>query len=186
VSLRLFVALDIPEAVRRSLAGLMMQLRPAAPGARWVRAESMHLTLKFIGHVPPEKLEPIREALSAVRLEAPVEIRFSGVGFFPSERRPRVLWAGMEATPNLAELASSLEARLEPLGIAKEQRDFKPHLTLARFSEPWPARKLLDAVRSLPNREFGEMRASEFHLFESHLKRSGAEYTVLATFRFAG
>jgi 2'-5' RNA ligase len=146
----------------------------------------MHLTLKFIGHVPPEKLELIHEVLNAIRLEDPVEIRFSGVGFFPSERRPRVLWAGMQATPNLAELAASLEAHLEPLGIAKEQRDFKPHLTLARFGEPRPATKLLDAVRSLPNTEFGEMRASEFHLFESHLKRSGAEYTVLATFRFAG
>ena len=184
--MRLFVALDIPEVVRRNLADVMMTLRAAAPGARWVRAEGMHLTLKFIGHVPPEKLEPIRGALGAIRLQAPVEIRFRGLGFFPSERRPRVFWAGMEATPNLEELAANLEGRLEPLGIAREQRPFKPHLTLARFTEPRPAPKLLDAVRSLPGTEFGEMRTSEFRLFESRLKPTGAEYTVLATFRFAG
>lgn len=184
--MRLFVALEIPEAVRHALADLMTKLRATAPGARWVRAEGMHLTLKFIGHVPQEKLEPIREALGAIRLEAPVAIFFRGLGFFPSERRPRVFWAGMEATANLVELAAGLEARLEPLGIAREQRPFKPHLTLARFPEPRPAPKLLDAVRSLPSTEFGEMRTSELHLFESRLKPTGAEYTVLAAFRFAG
>ena len=184
--MRLFVALAIPEDVRRSLADVMTKLRPAAPGARWVRAEGIHLTLKFIGHVTPEKLEPIRDAFGAIRLDAAVKIRFRGLGFFPSERRPRVLWAGIEATPNLARLAADIEDRLEPLGIAREQRPFSPHLTLARFLEPRPAPKLVEAVRLLPGSEFGEMEAPEFHLIESHLKPTGAEYTVRATFRFTG
>ncbi len=184
--MRLFVALEIPEAVRRSLGDLMAKLRPAALGARWVRAEGMHLTLKFIGHVSPEKLEPIRGALGAIDAEGPVEICFGGLGFFPSEHRPRVLWVGIEATPNLAQLAADVESCLEPLSIAREQRPFKPHLTLARFPEPRPAPKLLDAIGPLADAEFGKMRASEFHLFESRLKPMGAEYTVLATFRLAG
>ncbi len=183
--MRLFVALEIPEAVRRSLADLIAKLRPVAPSARWVRAEGMHLTLKFIGHVPPEKLEPIRGALDTIRVDAAAEICFRGLGFFPSERRPRVLWAGMEATPNLAQLAADVESRLEPLGITREQRPFKPHLTLARFPEPRPAPKLLEAIVPLRHAEFGEMQTSEFHLFESRLKPTGAEYTVLATFRFS-
>jgi 2'-5' RNA ligase len=184
--LRLFVALEIPEAVRQSLADVMTKLRPAAPGARWVRAEGMHLTLKFIGHVPPERLEPIRGALGAIRLDAAVKVCFRGLGFFPSERRPRVFWAGMEATPNLAQLATEIEGCLEPLGIAREQRPFTPHLTLARFPEPRPAPNLLDAVRLLPGSEFGEMEAPEFHLIESRLKPTGAEYTVRASFHFTG
>lgn len=182
--MRLFVALEIPATVRQSLADVMTKLRPAAPGARWVRAEGMHLTLKFIGHVPPEKLEPICGVLGAIHLGAPVKICFRGLGFFPSERRPRVFWAGMEATPNLAQLAAEIEDRLEPLGIAREQRPFTPHLTLARFPEPRPAPKLLDAVRLLPGAKFGEMEAPEFHVIESRLKPTGAEYTVRASFHF--
>jgi 2'-5' RNA ligase len=183
--LRLFVAIEIPESVRRALDELIAKLRPAAPAARWVRAENIHVTLKFIGEVPPGQLDPIRGALSAMRLDAAVSIRFRGLGFFPNDRRPRVFWAGMDASDNFAPLAASIDAGLAPLGISRESRLFTPYFTLARFPEPRPAPKLLQAVAPLLDEEFGGATTSEFHLIESHLKSSGAQYTRLATFSFA-
>ncbi|MGA2482683.1 MAG: RNA 2',3'-cyclic phosphodiesterase [Candidatus Acidiferrales bacterium] len=183
--MRLFVALEVPENVRRALAELIAKLRPAAPAARWVRAENIHVTLKFIGEVPPGQLDPIRGALSAMRLDAAVSIRFRGLGFFPNDRRPRVFWAGMDASENFAPLAASIEAALAPLGIPRESRPFTPHLTLARFPEPRPAPELLEAVAPLLDKEFGSATTSEFHLMESRLKPGGAQYTRLATFSFA-
>jgi len=182
--LRLFVALRTPQSVRRALEELITRLRPAAPAARWVRAENIHVTLKFIGEVPPTRLQPICDVLTEIRLSAPVEICFRGLGFFPNDYSPRVFWAGIHTSDNLAALAAAVEESLEPLGIARESRAFKPHLTLARFSEPRPASKLAEAAASLRDVEFGDSVCTEFHLFESRLKPGGPEYTCLATFAF--
>jgi RNA 2',3'-cyclic 3'-phosphodiesterase len=183
--MRLFVALDIPEDVRRSLASLVAKLRRACQNARWVRIEGIHITLKFIGECSPEKTEAIKSALASVPARSPIPMHFRGMGFFPNERRPRVLWAGVEA-PELAMLASGIDASLVPLGIAREGRVFSPHLTLSRFDTP----RALDALRSVIDEagalEFGDTTAKEFHLYQSVLKRGGAEYTRLATFSFAG
>src|SRR3974390_3330681 len=97
--MRLFVAMDIPDEVRRSVAALALKLRPLCKQARWVRIGGAHVTLKFIGEAPAEQAERIKTALAAVHISAPVEIRFRGAGFFPNERRPRVLWAGVEGGP---------------------------------------------------------------------------------------
>src|SRR6185437_12270328 len=104
--------------------------------ARWIRPENLHVTLKFIGHVDAGKLDAIRAALSEIHADGPVEMRFRGLGFFPNGKRPRVFWAGTEASPNLAPLAAEIEAGLEKAGIAAETREFAPHLTLARFDPP--------------------------------------------------
>src|ERR1700692_971835 len=109
--MRLFVALEIPAAVRENLAGLIDELRGADASssknkARWVRPENLHVTLKFIGNVDADKLDSIRNALAEVRSEGGVELNFRGLGFFPNEKRPRVFWAGIEASANLAPLAN--------------------------------------------------------------------------------
>lgn len=180
--MRLFVALEIPAAVRDALAALIQELHPLAPLAKWVRAENLHVTLKFIGEIPPPKAEAIRVALTQVHREGVLELRFRGLGFFPNEKRPRVLWAGIESDPRLARLAGAIEAKLEPLGIAPEERTFAPHLTLARFPVPGLPERLRAAVQENRAREFGELRAAEFLLIESRLKSSGAEYTSLQSF----
>ncbi len=180
--MRLFVAIDIPDDVRRSVSALAAKLRPACKKARWVRIEGAHVTLKFIGEVSPEQAERIKAALSDVHVPPPVEIRFRGVGFFPNERRPRVLWAGVEAGPDLSALAAAGDTAFEPLGIAREQREFSPHLTMARFSAPENLAALRAAMAAAGNLEFGRCTTSEFHLYQSVLKPGGAEYTRLATF----
>jgi 2'-5' RNA ligase len=182
---RLFVALEIPSVVRENLASLIREFRALAPRAKWVRAENLHVTLKFIGEVPDSKLEAIRTALGSVRSNAPVTLDFRGLGFFPDEKRPRVFWAGIEASANLKALAADLESVAEKFGIPREKREFSPHLTLARFESPELKDQFRAAVAENAAHEFGSLRTSEFHLIESKLKPAGAEYTTLKRFSFA-
>ena len=182
--MRLFVALEIPPTVRENLANFIKQLRPLAPEPRWLRPENLHVTLKFIGELPAEKLAAIRTALASIRSAQAVTIDFRGLGFFPNEKHPRVFWAGMEASPNLKTLASDIERATEKLGIPREQRPFSPHLTLARFEPPRLSKKLRAPIKENATREFGSLAAKEFHLIESQLKPSGAEYTTLESFPF--
>jgi RNA 2',3'-cyclic 3'-phosphodiesterase len=187
---RLFVALEIPSVVKDKFAELMKELRASEPPsstrkARWVRSENLHVTVKFIGEAASAKLEAVRAALSAVHSGRPVALSFRGLGFFPNENRARVLWAGMEASPNLASLAGDVDQALGRLGFALESRSFAPHLTLARFDPPGISRELRAAVEGNMTREFGLLRTGEFHLIESKLKPSGAEYTTLQTFAFS-
>jgi RNA 2',3'-cyclic 3'-phosphodiesterase len=185
---RLFVALDLPEEVRCNLAGLIAQLKPKCRGARWVRPESMHLTLKFIGHAvkdeDAQKLADLRAALAKVHSDGPVKLHFRGVGFFPNERRPRVVWCGVEASPNLAQIAADIDRALAPLGIPSENRDYVPHLTLARIEPPRGSEPLIRAAKELPSSDFGASNDTEFYLFESKLKHSGAEYKKIDTYKF--
>ena len=166
----------------------MGSLKKACPNARWVHPESMHITLKFIGHVPDEKREAIEQALLRIVAAEPVDIAFRGLGFFPNERRPKVLWCGVQASPNLAALAADIENALEPAGVERESRAYVPHLTLARIDQEKAGRtgveKLVKACLELGATDFGSAHATEFYLYESVLKRSGAEYTKLRTFPF--
>ncbi len=182
--MRVFVALDVPDEVRRALGDLMARLAPCCRAARWARGEAMHVTLKFIGEAVPENVERIKNALQGVHSAEAVEMRFRNVGFFPNAGHPRVFWAGIEASPNLAELAAAVEGAVEPLGIPRETRPFRPHLTLARFKSEEGLARLHEALRREASFEFGATRAAEFHLYQSVLKPRGAEYTRLADYPF--
>jgi RNA 2',3'-cyclic 3'-phosphodiesterase len=179
------VALDLPQEILDLLREPMEKLKPLMAAARWSRAEGMHVTLKFIGNVDTSKLAAIRAALATVRSDAPVEMRARGMGFFPDQRRPHVLWAGIEASANLAPLAAAIERTLEPLGIAREDRKFSPHLTLARLKDSRGVETLVRAVEEMKSSDFGSTRETQFHLFESVTKPSGAEYRKIKSYAFA-
>lgn len=188
--MRLFVALEIPAAVRDNLAAQVKQLRDlsaqvADKRPRWVRSENLHVTLKFIGEVAPAKIDGIRGVLSNISSSAPVDLQFRGLGFFPDEKHPRVLWAGLNPSANLSSLAGDIDRAIGTLGIARETRAFIPHLTLARLEPPGLHEKLRAAIQKNSECEFGSFQAREFHLIESKLKSTGAEYTSLASFPFA-
>ena len=184
--MRLFVALDIPENVRTAIEKFVAPLRALHREARWVHIGNTHVTLKFIGEVDPGKLAEIEAALATIRPGSPIEIQFRGVGFFPDERRPRVFWTGIAAGDELRQLAANVDAVLEPLGIAKDHRAFSPHLTLARFESPRGLDRLGEAIAAARPLEFGKVVERQFHLYQSVLKRGGAEYTRLATFSLEG
>jgi RNA 2',3'-cyclic 3'-phosphodiesterase len=181
---RLFVALAISEEVRERIAQLVREFRGFAPRAKWIRAENLHVTLKFLGETPASQLKEICGALRTVRSSGAVELRFHGLGFFPTEERAKVFWAGAGASENLPTLAADTERTLTELGFPAKQRQFAPHLTLARFEPAGVPQQLKAAVANSSARDFGALQAREFHLIESKLKTTGAEYTTLQSFTF--
>lgn len=182
--MRLFVALEIPLTARKNLSTLIASLRAITREPRWVRAENLHVTLKFLGEVAESKLAAVQTALGGIRSHQAVTLAVRGLGFFPNEKKPRVFWAGIEASSNLKTLAADIEGAMERCGIAREMREFSPHLTLARLERSLPE-ALRKAIAENAQREFGSLRTGEFHLMQSKLKPSGAEYTTLKTFPFS-
>jgi 2'-5' RNA ligase len=187
---RLFVALEIPSALRTSFAALMTDLRAldtesSAKKPSWTRPENLHVTLKFMGNVAPDKFDDIRAALAGVRSERSVELRFSGLGFFPDAKRPRFVWASIAASQNLGAIAAAIDRGVAGFGVPNEQRAFTAHLTLARCQHGAISSSLRTTIQKDAARDFGGFRTNEFHLIESKLKSSGAEYTTLQTFVFA-
>jgi RNA 2',3'-cyclic 3'-phosphodiesterase len=183
--MRLFVGIAITSHIRSTIAAFIEELRPFAPQAKWVRVENIHLTLKFLGEMEPSRVRAVQSALSTVRSAHLVTLEFRGLGFFPSEKRSRIFWMGMESSPNLKTLAADIDQSLHKLGFALEERAFAPHLTLARFNAPSLAPKLAAATRENTGRSFGSFTTNKFHLVESKLKSTGAEYTTLHSFSFA-
>jgi len=182
--MRLFIAIEISQEVRAALAALLKEFRAMAPQVKWVRPENMHLTLKFLGETHSSKLTAMQAALSAIRSSQPITLHFRGLGFFPNAKRARVLWAGMEASPNLPALATEIDQAMHKLGFPLEDRPFTPHMTLARLQPPGLPPELAAAAQEYASREFGSLMAREFHLIESNLKPAGAEYTTLQSFPF--
>lgn len=183
--MRLFVALEIPSIVRQNLATLLDAFRAVAKEPRWVRTENLHVTLKFLGEAAESKVDTLHRALGEIRSDKPVALEFRGLGFFPSEKHPRVFWAGMEVSSNLKTLAGDIETAVEKLGIPREKREFSPHLTLARLERPRLPEALRKLIADNHQCEFGSLRTNEFQLIQSKLKPTGAEYTTVATFQFA-
>jgi 2'-5' RNA ligase len=185
--MRLFVAIEIPNDVRFAIGELIKCLRDACRDAHWVRLAGLHITLKFIGESPPEKLEDLKVALKNIPPGAPIPLNFGGLGFFPNARRPSVLWAGVEAGPELGALAAAIEGALGPTADQQqEHRNFTPHLTLARFKDSPAIDALRLAIEKAGPLKFGGTTATEFHLYQSVLKSGAAEYTRLATFSLLG
>ena len=180
--MRLFVALETSPEVREKIAVLVRELKPLDDSWKWTRAENLHITLKFLGEIPTEASDRIVAALKRVSFEQSLALRFRGLGSFPNDRRPRVLWVGIDGPSGLAGLAENIERGLECVGVPKEDRAFTPHLTLARNKDAHISPKLREALASFSNRDFGTVVASAFHLVRSELKSTGAEYTTLASF----
>jgi len=190
--MRLFVALDIDNSIRQRITRFIDGVRNFAPDARWMKPESLHVTLKFIGEQPDESLEGIKQALGSIDSSA-AEIHFQNYGFFPTPKSARVVWIGMEAGPQLAALAAIIDQKLSALGIPKETRPFSPHLTIARSAggsgSPHRSRTdrsnrvfqhLQEKLSVLPQPEFGAMTPTEFFLYQSQLSPKGSKYTKLA------
>jgi 2'-5' RNA ligase len=194
VLMRLFIALDIDDAIRERIVRFVEGVHNYAPDARWANPESLHVTLKFIGEQPDSGVEAIKENLDSVVAPGP-QIHFKGYGFFPTLKSARVFWIGMQAGPQLASLASAIDERMASLGIAREERPFSPHLTLARAgggsgSPRWRTgdrpnsvfQTLRHRLSGLPDPEFGSMSPHEFFLYRSQLSPKGSKYTKLARF----
>jgi 2'-5' RNA ligase len=180
--LRAFVAVEIPPGLLESLAAVQGELRRRGVQARWTRPENLHLTLRFLGDVPAERVANLATALrSAVAGHSGFRLTSAGIGVFPGLRRPRVLWAGLRgATADLARLQQEIEERLEAIGFPREARDFHGHLTLGRFDERVSAGLVADAIAAYASASFGSFDVREVVLFQSDLQPRGPVYAALA------
>ena len=196
--MRIFIGIDLDEEVRGKIARFLEGASGFAPEARWVRPESLHITLKFIGEQMPERVEAITQRLRQVQ-GSPFEIRLSGYGFFPTAKAPRVFWIGIHAASTLAELAGQIDVAVAELGVPREDRPYSPHLTLARAGgrgkggsgdpkwrkgdKPTSAFAVLQKrVVAMGELEFGTMTADKFILYQSQLSPKGSKYTKLERF----
>ena len=175
--MRLFLAVDLPDQVRHELAAVQNALKPLTDSARWVSADSIHITLKFLGEVPEKVVDEIDTALAGLSWK-PFTVTVHGVGFFPGNRSPRVFWAGMEA-PTMQDLAEELDSRMERLGFDKEKRAFRPHITLARARDTRIDSALVTGASQYEEHAFGSFTADRVFLFKSNLKPSGSVYEKL-------
>lgn len=178
-SIRTFVAVLLPDDVRARLAARVAELRPQAPGLAWVRAENLHLTVRFLGEVGPAALERVREAVAvAATAVAPFPVEVGGLGGFPSGRPPRVVWAGVVAgREGLVALHAALDAALVARGVPGESRAFHPHVTLARARDRRGAARLEGLLGEGPR--FGQVRVATLHLMRSELEPGGSRYSAL-------
>ncbi len=178
--MRLFAGLDLPDAIQQNLGALIGHLRPAA-AIRWSPAANLHITTKFIGERSSGDLARIEQALAGVRGPA-IEITMRGLGWFPNPHNPRILFAAVRSPESLLDLARSTDAALEPAGVAREKRDYKPHLTLARIEERAELAELRQRIAALESDAFGQFTATAFHLYLSQPGPGGSVYSKLASF----
>jgi RNA 2',3'-cyclic 3'-phosphodiesterase len=186
---RIFVAIDISEEARSNAAARIEALRGQFPKIRvgWEKPEKLHLTLKFAGDITGERLRSLAGAVGRVsRQISPFRLKLNKCGIFPSKRNARILWIGVEDPEGVVKrLNDMLEAECEKIDIARETRDFKPHLTIARLREPNPCAEL--AEKHLRTEfepiEFGVM---EIVIYESRLLPTGSIYTPVSRHKLTG
>jgi len=191
--IRSFVAVELDPEVKALLAEIQRQLKAATPSGavRWVRPESIHVTLKFLGDVPQERIGAIESALEqACAPVVPLAFAVAGAGCFPDARRPNVVWVGVEDSGGqLLALQQAVERALNPLGYPPEGRPFRPHLTLGRTNRNAPGadlRKVGEAVSGLRIGHVAQVRVAEVVLMRSDLSPAGARYTPLARIPLGG
>jgi len=179
--IRSFIAIELPEETRQKLAAIQEQLKESRTGVRWVKPASIHLTLKFLGNILPEQVEGIAAAAAQlVKDEPPITLCAGGLGGFPSQRKPRVIWVGLHGeVERLASIQVGLEKALETLGFAREGREFRPHLTIGRVKDRRRLQSLIEAMSTLELPEFNSFDADEIILYKSDLRPTGAIYTKL-------
>ncbi len=181
--MRLFTAIDLPQEVLLRLDGLVATLRPEAL-IKWSPLDNLHITTKFIGEWPEERMDELHGALLNVAPRLPFQVEIRDLGWFPNARTPRVLWAGVQGGDSLSRLASDTDAKLALLGIGHETREFSPHLTLARIKNPIVLRGLQQKVEEMRNATIGEFQVSQFNLYRSDPGPNSSIYRKLREYKF--
>lgn len=178
---RAFIAIDIDEAVRQKLVNVQQQLTATGAQLKLVEPANIHVTMKFLGDVPDDKISAVTDALRVATGGAqPFDINVRGIGVFPNPRYIRVVWAGVVDGRNTTiALRQNIDRELQKLGFSPE-RDFVPHLTLARVKTAKRKEQLAASIKEMGNMEFGITRAQAVELKQSTLTPKGPIYSTLA------
>ena len=187
-TLRLFVAVPVPDPVARFLKDIRGRLETPEMNIRWAPVKNIHLTLQFLGDVETAAVASITDQMDAAAgAVAPFSIAAKGVGGFPTLRRFRILWVGLDdEKQHLTAIQSALASRLETIGFTRERRRFHPHLTIGRARQPIDGRRLGQRLPTLADCSSEPLPVDRICLFASQLKPGGADYTCLHTSHLAG
>jgi 2'-5' RNA ligase len=184
VEIRCFLAINFPSELKARLAELEADLKGVRADVSWVKAENIHLTLKFLGEVGEERISSIQAAIrEGFPEEGPLSLSLAGLGTFPNPRSPRVIWVGVEGEKErLLRLQERLERAMEKLGFPREARAFSPHITLGRVRSRQGCAELMGLVDRLQGCRLGDLEARTVELMRSQLHPTGAVYSILESF----
>jgi 2'-5' RNA ligase len=186
--MRLFTGIAIAPHVLDNIERLLGELRPLAR-LNWTPGENLHITSKFIGEWPEQRLAELERTLGQLPTPGEIRIAVARFDFFPNPHHPRVLFAGVQAGPALGDLARSIDEALLPLGCSREERPYSPHLTLAKINQAKirneNIRDLREHIASMTDSNFGSFDAVDFHLYLSKPGPRGSVYTKLASYPLA-
>jgi len=181
MDLRCFISIELPEKHKKHIGIYIEKLKAANADVKWVPAENLHLTLKFLGKTPEEMLAKInKKLLSAAKMHEKFYIHLFGAGVFPNMKQPRVVWLGMKDAEDAIKLQKDIDGSMAELGFEKEDRAFKPHLTIGRIRSPKNKDILVRELTTLKEVYFGKIEVKNIALMKSELKPSGAEHTMLS------
>lgn len=178
--MRAFIAIDLSQEIKENLSSLLKQLRKLKADVKWVKENSLHLTLKFLGEISEQESIKVISVLEAAgKSYSPFTLTCRSVGQFPEKGTPRVFWVGIEPSPELLGLQEQVENALEKEGFLREARAFHPHLTLGRVKSSRGCETVRNELKKYENHHFGEMQATTLTLFQSFLRPEGAEYRIV-------
>jgi len=186
MDLRCFIAIEIPAPVRREITEMADILKKYDADIKWVSVENLHVTLKFLGSTPDKSAPEIRDSLlKMVSSFRPFYIKIVGTGLFPNRKFPRVIWVGVDNGEALLKLAADIDVSMSLLGYKKEEREFKPHLTLGRVRSREGLTSIVNELDNFKDKEFGLFTVDRIKLMRSELKPKGPEYSCLYEVPFA-
>jgi 2'-5' RNA ligase len=179
--IRSFLAIELPEAIRRKIEEVQKELKQSHADVRWVNPQNIHLTLKFFGNIDESRIDPIVKSLEGpIETTSPFSLSVRGMGSFPHFRNPRVVWMGLEEGKEvLVALQERVDEELKKIGFEPEERDFHPHLTLGRAKSNRGRDELVGRMEKFQEEEFGNFRVERVVLFKSELRPSGPMYSEL-------
>jgi len=186
--MRLFVGIGLPDGCRDAISRALSPLRERGDSISWTRAENLHLTLKFLGEVPEDRVGPLAAGMGAAAGDArPFDLLLEGAGGFPTISSPRILWVGIrEPLDPVRKLHQNMEDVLSGAGFPREGRSFHPHITVGRVRRRLSRERIERIVAALSGKRFGVAHADSYRLYESRLSPSGAVYAVVREIRFGG
>lgn len=179
--IRTFIAIELPDDIQERIAAVIADAASAGGRVKWVEANNLHLTLKFLGGVEEAMLTSVQNALTDIAQRSQqFTMLLRGVGGFPNFKRPRVLWVGVDAPQTLLDLQSRIESALEQIGFEREQRAFHPHITIGRVKASQGIATLVQRLSKHENETFGEVHVQQITLMRSDLTPQGPIYTPLS------
>jgi 2'-5' RNA ligase len=181
--MRSFIAINLDDSLRNEVDRATAGLKSGNWDVKWVSPANLHITLKFLGEIPEDDLQGIREILlSIVPHHESFAFKLKGVGIFPDKRRPRIVWIDLLESEKLIKLQEKVDNTLVTIGFKREDRPFSPHLTIGRIRSSAGKESLLRAVETLKDKDFGNIGVNKVSLMKSDLKPGGAQYMTIAEF----